>query len=164
MKEEKKTRRRSKGIFPLLGLFSLLLFSSCGEKPFFDETYDFKSRTWDITDTAYFEFEITDTVKPYDLFLTLRTSTDFTYSNLWVHILSTAPDFSISKAAQVIHLAAPDGAWLGRVSGTTVESRLKYATTSFPLKGKYKIGIVQAIQEDQVNEVLDIGLRIEQQK
>jgi gliding motility-associated lipoprotein GldH len=145
-------------------LFTWLLISSCGEKPFYDETVDFDHRTWDVSDTAYFEFEITDTVTSYDLFLTLRTSTEFSYSNLWVHILSTAPDLSTSKVAQVINLAAADGAWLGRVSGTTVESRLKYSSTTFPLKGNYKIGVVQAIQKDQVYEVLDIGLRIQPQK
>ncbi len=159
----KVSRKKTYSSFLLL-VFGVFFLISCKEQSFYDYAYDFEDRTWDISDTAYFDFEVDDTLTQYDMILTLRTSVNYPYSNLWVHILSTAPDGSRSKVAQRIPLAASDGSWLGRVTGTTVESKLRYTTTDFPLKGKYRIGVVHAIQDDQVDEVLDISLRIQEKK
>lgn len=140
--------------------FIPLLFISCGEQPYFDSAYSFKNKSWKESDTAFFEVEVMDTLQEYDFILTLRNTTDYKYSNIWVNIATTAPDNSTSVIAQRIKLAASDGSWLGRVSGTVVENRLHYKTNSFPLKGMYTFKINQAVQQDVIEEVLDISLRI----
>lgn len=145
--------------YVLLWSLSLLLLS-CGEQPLFDSAYSFEKKTWHEADTALFQIEIEDTLQEYDFILTLRTTTDYKYSNIWVNIATTAPDQSTSIVAQRINLAASDGSWLGRVSGTVVENRLLYRTNSFPLKGLYEFKINQAVQQEVIKEVLDISLRI----
>lgn len=140
--------------------FGVFLFSSCGETPFYDSAYSFKDKKWALEDTASFEFDVTDTVQQYDFVLTLRTTTTYPFSNLWVHVSTTAPDESKSKMAQRINLAAPDGSWIGRVSGTIVESKLHYKTTNFPLEGTYRFDVTHAIQKETVPEVLDLSLRV----
>lgn len=155
---QKEMKKSQINYLYLLGF--LFLFISCGKKPMFDEAYHFKDRIWSFNDTASFEVMVEDTTKQYDFILTLRTTTDYKYSNLWVHIASTAPDQSTSKVAQRINLARPDGSWIGRVSGTIVESKLHYSTTQFPLSGKYYFDITQAVHQDEIEEVLDLSLRI----
>lgn len=137
-----------------------LSFMSCGEQAYFDSAYSFDDKTWYESDTAVFQVDVMDTLQEYDFVLTLRNTTDYKYSNIWVNIATTAPDQTTSVIAQRINLAAADGSWLGRVSGTVVENRLHYRTNSFPLKGLYEFKINQAVQQDVINEVLDISLRI----
>ena len=146
----------------VLALFSALLsLSSCGDTAIYDNAHNFENRVWSVGDTARFSVDVTDTLQAYDFVITLRNTTRYPWSNLWVHIASTAPDGVTSKVAQRIQIARPDGSWIGRVSGTIVESKLHYRTTTFPLPGTYTFAISQATQEEQIDEVLDISLRIE---
>ena len=149
--------------FLFIGLISLLL-SSCSSDTLFDQVESFKSKAWVQGDQIIFEVDVEDTLQPFDFEITLRTSTDYAYSNLWIYISSKAPDDVTSKVAQRINIARPDGSWIGKASGTIVESKLIYRTQSFPFKGKYIFTLEQATQQEQIPEVLDIGLRISPHK
>ena len=156
------TMRKNRVIVYLsLALVSILGLTSCGEQAYFDEAYSFKNSSWSETDTAHFEIDVDDTIQPFNFIMTLRTSTKYQYSNIWVYVISKAPDGSKSKVAQRIPLARPDGSWIGRVSGTIVESRLKFDSKPFPIKGKYTFDIVNATQQKELDEVLDISLKVE---
>ena len=154
--------RRSRLITYLsFALLSVMFLTSCGDQAYYNEAYNFDDNTWSDQDTAHFEIDVTDTIHPFNFILTLRTSTQYQYSNIWVYIISEAPDGSRSKVAQRIPLARPDGSWIGRVSGTIVESKLKFDSKPFPIKGKYTFDIVNATQQEELDEVLDISLRVE---
>lgn len=139
----------------------LFVLQSCGEQPYFDEVYSFDDKSWDKKDTAVYVVDVQDTVMTHDFILSLRTSTDYLYSDLWIYIMVTAPDGSTSKVAQKIPMARPDGSWIGNVSGTLVESRLRFDSKPFPLKGEYVFKLMNATQEKSIPHVMDIGLRIE---
>lgn len=150
-------RKRIKyGLLLILPIFLI----SCGEQPFFDSAYSFKGKKWHEADTAVFHVEVEDTLQEYDFVLTFRNTTDYKYSNIWVNIATTAPDQTTSVIAQRIDLAASDGSWRGRVSGTVVENRLHYRTNNFPIPGTYEFKINQAVQQEVIDEVLDLSLRI----
>jgi gliding motility-associated lipoprotein GldH len=142
--------------------FIVTAASSCAENAFYDQTYDFKNETWKDLDTALFELDVQNTEINYNFFLTLRTTKNYKFSNLWVKIIIEAPDKSKSVMAQRIDIANPDGSWKGRVSGSIVENRLHYKTNAFPLTGKYTFKIVQAVNQESIDGVLDIGMRIEE--
>jgi gliding motility-associated lipoprotein GldH len=141
-----------------------LTLLSCGERPLFDASHAFTDRTWHDEETVEFDLEVTDTLAAYDFVITLRTTTDYAYSNLWVYISSTAPDNVTSKIAQRINIARPDGTWIGRVSGSVVESKLIYRTQPFPYSGNYTFSLELATQQEKIKEILDISLRIEKHK
>jgi gliding motility-associated lipoprotein GldH len=149
-------------IFSFISVLGLLtLLQSCGEQPYFDEVYSFDDKSWDKKDTAVFKVVVQDSVVIHDFILSLRTSKDYLYSDLWVYIMVTAPDGSTSKVAQKIPMARPDGSWIGRVSGALVESRLRFDSKPFPIKGEYLFKITNATSEKLIPHVMDIGLRIE---
>lgn len=154
---KKMIKRISFGV--AFGLFVLL--QSCSDNAFYDQVHSFDDKTWDKIDTAVFKVNVNDSISNYDFILSLRTSTEYLFSDLWIYIMVTAPDGSTSKAAQKIPLARPDGAWIGRVSGTLVESRLRFDSKPFPINGEYVFKITNATQEDAIDNVLDIGLRIQ---
>lgn len=150
-------------IFLFISMTSLLL-SSCSNNTLFDQVESFEHKKWSQEEAITFDVIVEDTIQPYDFELTLRTTTDYAYSNLWVYISSKAPDDVTSKIAQRINIARPDGSWIGKASGTIVESKLIYRTQSFPFKGKYTFTIEQATQMEKIPEVLDLGLRISPHK
>ena len=138
----------------------LTLFSSCGDAAYFEALHSFDDERWDKTDTAFFELEVDDTKADYEFSLSLRTTTEYEFSNLWVYIESTAPDGSTSKVAQQLPLARPDGSWIGNVSGTIVQTEVKFAAKVFPLKGDYSFKLMNATQQKSIDHVLDVGLTI----
>jgi gliding motility-associated lipoprotein GldH len=143
----------------VLGLFTFL--QSCGEQPYFDQVHNFDDKSWGKKDTAVFIVDVQDSLTNHDFIISLRTTTDYMYSNLWIYVWVTAPDGSTSKVAQKIPMARPDGSWVGRVSGSLVESRLRFDSKPFPIKGEYVFKMVNATQEKSITDVMDIGLRIE---
>lgn len=146
-----------------VGLFfisAIVVLQGCSDTTFYDDTYSFENQEWNKEDTALFQIEVDDTLSHYNFLLTLRTTTEYQYSNLWVYIYSTAPDESTSKIAQKIPMARSDGSWMGRKSGTVVESRLRFDSNTFPLKGEYTFKVVNATRKESIPNVLDIGLRI----
>lgn len=156
------TMRKSRTIKYLsIAFVSIFVLTSCGDQAYYDEAYSFEGNTWSETDTAHFEINVDDTIQPFNFIMTLRTSTKYQFSNIWVYVISEAPDGSKSKVAQRIPLARPDGSWIGRVSGTIVESKLKFDSKPFPIKGMYTFDIVNATQQKELDEVLDISLRVE---
>lgn len=140
---------------------SLFFLASCGEKPMFDQVYNFNNSTWTKEDTVKFVVPVSDTLTNHDFILSLRTTKEYLYSNLWIYVMVTAPDGSTSKMAQKFPLANPDGSWIGRVTGTLVESRLRFDSKAFPVKGDYVFMLTNATQEEEIPYVMDIGLRIE---
>ena len=139
---------------------TLIVLSSCGEQAYYDDVYSFEDDQWDKTYTAVFKVPVEDTTYRFKFSISLRTTTEYAYSNLWVYILSTAPDGSTSKVAQKLPLARPDGSWIGNESGTVVQTEVSFAAKHFPLKGDYKFELLNATQQESLDHVLDIGLRI----
>jgi gliding motility-associated lipoprotein GldH len=154
-----KIRRNS---IVLIATFAAIIgmITSCGEGAYYDDVYSFENKTWHKSDTASFVVPVTDTTNLFKFSISLRTTASYEYSNLWIYILSTSPDGSTSKVAQKLPLARPDGSWIGNVSGTVVQTDVRFAAKHFPLKGDYSFEFINATQQEEVEHVLDIGLRV----
>lgn len=145
----------------LLAPLALMLLWGCNNNAIFDQSYSFPKHQWAKGDTVEFKVPINDSVSNYDFILTLRNSTEYLYSNLWVYVMVTAPDGTTSKVAEKLPIARPDGSWIGRVSGSLVENRLRFASKVFPIKGTYTFKICNATQQGTISNIEDIGLRIQ---
>lgn len=144
----------------LILLVLVVLIQSCKDNTLYDDIHNFDNGTWSKGDTAVFNVDVQDTLN-HDFILTVRTTTQYAYSNLWIYVMVTAPDSTTSKVAEKIPLAYPDGTWVGRVSGSLVESRFRFDSKSFPIKGEYVFKITNATQQDKITDIEDISLRIE---
>jgi gliding motility-associated lipoprotein GldH len=148
----------------MLSLLAMLLFASCGDSPHYDKTYAFKNKTWTQEVRPKFIVEINDTTKVYDFVVTLRTTTSYSYNNLWVFLNSKTPSGLTAREPYQIYIANEDGSWIGRKSGTVIENQLVFKGRKFPEKGKYIFSIEQGITEESIDEVLDIGLQLTERK
>jgi gliding motility-associated lipoprotein GldH len=149
----------------IASLLSLtVLLGACSEKPFFDKTYAFDGKVWEQRVRPTFEVNIQDTAKYYDFVLTLRTTADYSYSNLWVFLNSETPNGITAREPFQFHIANPDGSWIGQKSGTMVDNQMIFKKRKFPIKGKYKFSIEQGITEKVVDQVMDINLWLQEAK
>ena len=76
-------RTRSLNKFIVL-MFVTVLLAACDSNKIYEENHTVDSDGWHNDDIKSFEFEIEDTISPLSLFVNVRTTTDYKYSNLYV--------------------------------------------------------------------------------
>lgn len=135
---------------------------ACGDDKIFEENQAIENNTWKSDDIKTFTFEVEDTISPMLISVNLRTTVDYAYSNLYVFMYSEYPDGSSHKDTLEFLLAEPDGKWLGENTGTIVEFKGPIAAGGrFSKQGKYTFKLQHAMREEELKEVVDIGLCIE---
>lgn len=130
----------------------------------YQKSYTFEKKEWAQNVKPSFTIDIKDTSKVYDFILTLRTTTDYKFSNLWVFFNTTSPDGKKSREAFEIVITNPDGTWYGKKTGTIVENNLIFRQKKIPMKGKYVFVLEQGITDSKIDEVLDVGLTVDESK
>lgn len=143
-----------------IALASVLWFS-CTEAPFFEEMRTY-NEGWSAADPATFTFNVADTTEDYQFLLNLRHTEAYPYSNLFVFMELRFPNGKMSVDTLECVLADPRGRWTGRASGNLVDHRIVINPRAiFPLKGEYSVSITQAMRDEVLNEVTDVGFAIE---
>ena len=157
-----KTMMRSKTAFfaILLGL----LVTSCSEAPYFEKVISFDNNKWEVNQKPTFEVEIDDTSVFYDFVLTMRTTTEYKYNNLWIFWNTKTPNGENVREPFEVKIAAPDGSWIGKNSGTIVENQIHFRQRKISPKGKYTFVLEQGITESFIDNVLDVNLKVEKVK
>jgi gliding motility-associated lipoprotein GldH len=147
-----------------IGLILTLLLVSCGEQPMFEKSYSFKSNSWSQKVKPAFKIAIDDTTKAYDFTITFRVTTDYAYNNVWFYLNTKTPDGITAREPFEIKITNPDGTWAGVKTGTVVETNLNFNRRKLPKKGNYYFTLEQGVTMDKLDEVLDIGLKVEEAK
>jgi gliding motility-associated lipoprotein GldH len=140
------------------------LFSSCSEEHFYEKSFSFKENKWSQDEKPSFVVEIQDTSVAYDFILTLRNTTNYEYSNIWLFLNTKTPDGQKAREPFELKITDPNGAWIGKKSGTIVENQLLFKRRKLPLSGKYYFTLEQGITKEVINELLDVSLVVEKAK
>jgi len=142
--------------------FTIICFlPSCDSNRIYEENIPVEGNTWLSDDIKTFEFVIADTMSALDLYVNVRTTTDYPYSNLYVFLYSDYPNGYTDKDTLEFILASQDGKWLGESSGTVVENQILISRGGrFPASGKYTFKIQHAMREDALPEIIDVGFRV----
>ena len=160
MKRKTLNSTRNIGAFILLAIS--LGFASCDSNMIYEENLAVADNIWNNDDIKTFEFDITDTMSPVNIFVNLRTTIDYQYSNIYVFLYSEYPNGTTNKDTLEFLLAKSDGEWYGDNSGTVVEFKGLIASGGrFSTAGKYQFQIQHAMREKDLAEVIDVGMRIE---
>jgi len=147
---------------PVLILICLLMFSSCDSKRVFEENKPLENRSWKSADKLEFSVTINDTTIPYNVFLNIRNSMDYPYSNLYLFLKTSFPDGKVSLDTIECILADYDGRWLGSGIGSVKFNKCLFQkNVSFPRRGKYNFEFEQAMRVNVLKGITDVGLRIE---
>lgn len=140
----------------------VMLSLSCDSNKIYEENFAVENNEWKHSDIKTFEFEIDDTLSPLNLFINLRTTTDYQYSNIYLFLHSEYPDGYSDKDTLEFILAEPNGKWLGESSGTVVENQVLISRGGrFMHKGTYIFKLEHAMREEVLSEIIDVGFRVE---
>lgn len=147
-------------LFPLFLI--ALFFVSCEKAPTYEKSYTFKNKVWDQKVKPRFTVDIKNIETEYDFILTLRTTTDYKFSNMWIYWNTTTPDGQKAREPFEIKITNPDGSWIGKKTGTIVENSLYFKRRKMPLKGKYTFVLEQGITSSKLDNILDVGLLVQE--
>ena len=150
-----------KTIIAFLGVFITLLTSSCGKQTLYDHNIEVEE-PWLSTNSAKFEIDVQDTINTYNVYINIRNTTDYQYSNLYLFIKTVFPNNYIAVDTAEIFLADIKGNWLGNGFGANKDSQVLFRKNGrFARKGVYHISLEQAMRDTKLYGIKSIGIRIE---
>jgi len=148
-------------------LFSFL-FVCCDSNSVFDK-YKSVPNKWHKDSIVSFKVIPPDSINTYNLFVTLRTTNDYKFNNLFLIVGMNFPNGKVIKDTLEYKMAKPNGELLGTGFSDVKENKLWYKEqVVFEESGEYTVNIQQSMRENgKVNGVIDlkgitdIGFRIE---
>ena len=149
----------------LTGILLVVLLSRCNMNEIYDKTHSFSSDKWDHDEVIDFEFTVPDTAKPYDLYLQLRNSGEYSYSNVWLFVETIAPNGNTLRDTLEIMLADETGRWFGKGIGNMNEMQIAYKQNVYFInRGIFRISIQHAMRDSTLMGIMDMGFRLQYHK
>ena len=180
VKTQTETRKTPKNLDPTIimqskPLFWIIIFAavafSCQQNKSFDR-YMSISNGWDKQEIVSYEFVAPDSLNPYNLFVNLRTTTDYKFSNIFLVVELNYPYGKVTKDTLEFLMAKPSGELLGTGFSSVKEHKLWLkgydGSFVFSEQGSYKIHIQQAMRLrgsakgiTTLDGVIDVGFSVE---
>ncbi|MEA3497034.1 MAG: gliding motility lipoprotein GldH [Bacteroidota bacterium] len=142
-------------------LLITVVFTSCQKPDILDKQIDINPEGWDFNENFQFQFIIEDTSAFYDVIFTIRNTSEYKFSNIWVMIDKYSPQNIQSKKRYEYTLATPDGRWLGNGLGDLIDHKfIVDKNVKFQQKGKYKYIVNHEMRIDKLQNIQTIGLNV----
>jgi gliding motility-associated lipoprotein GldH len=144
----------------------LILFSlnfSCKSGIIYDDIQKISPEGWTAEEIISFRAPVNDTTSSYNIYLHVRNTSKYEYSNLWLFINTIAPNGESIRDTTEFFLADPSGQWLGKGLGAVNTMLLPYkVNVRFPHRGIYTFEIQHGMRKEILENILDVGIRIQQ--
>lgn len=142
------------------------MFFSCDSNKVFEEYIEVKNTLWKKENRADFVFNVVDTTNPHNIYINVRNTGKYPYSNLYLFVTIKGPNGNFTVDTVNCQLTDKRGKWLGSGIGDLWDLKIPYiGNFKFAQQGKYIISYEQAMRvENGLEGISDIGLRIEKSK
>lgn len=138
-----------------------ILFSSCDPDRVFDANVVIPENKWSVNNRPVFYVDINDTSSFHDIYLNVRNTGNFRYSNLFILLTVQGPQAQPETKRYEFKLAEPDGKWLGSGLGDIYSNQiLMIEKIRFQKSGVYSFRIEQNMRENPLEGIEDVGIRI----
>jgi gliding motility-associated lipoprotein GldH len=146
--------------------FFICLICACGTIDVFEKNVSIPNHEWSNTYKPEIEFEITDTVSLYNIYVVLRHTDAYRYKNIWMNIYAQVPGDTVRKQRLDLLLATDDKGWLGSGMDDIYEHRIRITETPQRLTkpGLYRFRLEQIMREEPLQFVMNVGIRVEKVK
>ncbi len=161
------TQATMKQMLKILAVIALIasVLSCSNQSTLYENNVDMRDEQWNRDSVLIFEVPVTDTATPYNILFCNRITGQYPYSNMYLFITITAPDRSHQTDTLECLLAGKRGKWLGKGFGNVWSNSIVYKrNVVFPQSGTYTFYIEQAMRIENLEHVLDAGLKIEKAK
>lgn len=120
---------------------------------------------WKKNDVQTFDFDINDAQNQKNMMFVIRNNNGYPYSNLRLIANIEHNKKKISTDTLNFVLAKPNGEWIGTGFGDTKEIIFQYKLNyRFPQNGNYSVKVIQAMRNNQLPGIEDIGIKIQNLK
>ncbi|HYM93681.1 MAG TPA: gliding motility lipoprotein GldH [Chitinophagaceae bacterium] len=137
---------------------------SCTTIDLYEKDVSIPGHQWSSSFKPSFTFTIKDTTKPYQFFLVLRHTEKYKYTNIYINLYVKAPvSDSVQKIQRSLTLATTDG-WLGKGMDDIYEHRIALGDAQTLKAGTYQFTLEQIMRDDPLENILNVGLRIEKKE
>ena len=151
--------------YPLLSFclaLCLLSLSSCQTMDLYERVVSIPKQELRTDFRPQFNFQIKDTQSRYDVFVVLRHNEKYEFNNIWISLTYQLKGQPPVTGQYELPLANNEG-WLGTAMDDLYEHRIRITPPEgITLKqGEYSFTIAQIMRKDPLENVLNVGLRIE---
>lgn len=159
--------KRGISLFAASVVFLLLfMLTSCNSAGVFERNISIPSHKWDRAFKPEISFDISDTTSLYNIYITLRHTHAYKYSNIWLNVQFQLPGDTISRQRVNVLLATNDKGWLG--TGMDDIWELRQLITPQPFRfsrsGKATFVLEQIMRDNPLPDLLNAGIRVEKVK
>ena len=143
----------------IAGVF--ILFCSCEEKPFYEDTKQVNGESWSYDVPVSFEVVVEDTTMMYDMHLDIDHAPDFSYQNLYLNVTTSFPKKEDKVERLNINLAENNGKWIGNCNKEKCKLKV-YMLDGFKFAdaGTYTFSFEQFSREENLSGIYALGLKI----
>lgn len=144
---------------------STCLFSiSCNTIDVYEQTTTFAKHEWSSKQKPTFHFTVSDTTSLYNVFFVIRHEDAYKYNNIWVNLSMKGPADSVMVRREFI-LGNNQQGWLGSGMDDIFEQRIPFNAKPAQLtKGTYTFTMQQDMREDPLDNIVNVGIRVEKAK
>lgn len=148
----------------LLALCFLLLLFSCDSSLVYNESYPIKDLQWNRKNPLIFKTDsITDITQGYNAFINLRVNENYMYRNIYFFVEIEMPNKQVIRDTVNGMLQDESGNWLDNVSGFGAIKNVEFnyrEKFKLPYQGSYKFTIYQAMRDEVLENVEDVGFQL----
>lgn len=157
--------KASRLIYPAAICFLLAVYS-CQSVDLYEKTAPIPGHKWKSSFKPTFTFTIKDTSVPYKMFVTLRHFDKYNYNNIYLRITTKQPGVdSTQSITYPLILGDDENGWKGSGMDDIWEHLIPLTSQAgdfyFRKKGDYTFTLEQVMREDPLDNILNVGLRIE---
>jgi gliding motility-associated lipoprotein GldH len=141
-----------------------VVFMSCDSNRIFEDNVDFPKRSWSLSDTVAFEFQVTDPNVNYNVLCDIRNSLDYPNARIFVNYVLEDSTHKVLSTKLVEHYlfdlktGEPRG---DSGLGDIYDHRFPLLQNQKFVAGKYFVRLQQYMRTDTLGGVLAAGIRVE---
>ncbi|WP_140936997.1 gliding motility lipoprotein GldH [Sphingobacterium lumbrici] len=145
----------------LVAAYVITLLSSCIDGAYYENSSTIPNYSWSYDDIQKFEVNIDDATVRYDMYINLRHSADYNFSNLFILLHEKGKGLKDTAYRKEIVLAQLDGRWLSNSAGGVYENQyLAKENFTFPDTGKYEFAVEQNMRENPLKDIINVGIKL----
>jgi gliding motility-associated lipoprotein GldH len=144
-------------------IFLFLFLAACGPIDVFEKNVPIPGHAWESSFKPVITFDITDTASLYNVYVVIRHRNAYAWNNIFIRGTVQQPGDTAAKSQIYdLKLASDEAGWFGTGMDDIFEHRvLIQEKTRFAGTGQYRFTLEQIMREDPLENVMNIGLRIE---
>lgn len=139
--------------------------TSCRQLDVYEKNVSIPAYQWKQNFVPGFDFEIKDTSSQYAIFIVLRHTDAYRYSNIWLNITGMLQnkDTLVRLPHVELQLGKEDKGWEGTGMDDIWEVRkpISKGPVQFKKAGLYHFTVAQVMREDPLLNVMSVGVRVE---